>query len=243
VPFPCGYNCNTSSLNVFVFREDGPILDKGSFVSFQLLQVVNSGWAGNPGIFQIRTLTPEGNVTIDADLSIPCPVIVPGLLLDTNFSLASYVTGESTTAIVSFSLSERNPFPNEGIITVALPEYLILLPNFQAVIRASDFSSISTQNFATGRNISFQNQGNEVAKGSLIRVVISGLRNRNTQGNTGPLSIRILSLKGAVIDQLLDFEGLTIVSGNLNDAFIAVADLMLSLLLLTQLLAKSRLIT
>ncbi len=63
-----------------------------------------------------------------------------------------------------------------------------------------------------------------MTKGSLVRVVISDLRNRNTQGNTGSISIHIVSSKGDTIDQILEFEGLTIVAGNLSDAFITIAD-------------------
>ena len=227
ISFPCGYNCNSSieAGSVFVFRDNGPVLPKGSTVTFSLLHIVNRPWAGNAGLFQIRTLNPSGNVTIDANLNISCSSIMAGQLNFSSFYLSSYMTGATTYAFLLFSLSSRNSLVYKGFFNITLPLHEFVTSNFGATIQESNVGkNISSLLYIEGQNIILRNQGSEIKAGSRISIVFAGLRNRITAGPTGPISIQLLNPDGTIADVSMNSPEQMIDPGDLSNASITLND-------------------
>ena len=225
--FPCGFSCNLniSSRSIFIFRDSGPQLSTGALVTFRLLQVVNRKWAGGEAsAFQIRTLNELGNVTIDADLNVSYPAINVGPLRSPSIRLGSYVTGTTTFAELSFSLSDRNPCPYQGRFAITIPRFVTLLQDFQTNCDNSNISFLLTTVDVTGRILVFLNNGDEIFQGTNISITVYGVKNRNSAGSAGLSSIQLLTADGFGIDSSLNIYGGMIVSGNLTNTSIMLND-------------------
>jgi hypothetical protein len=122
----CGYMCSSATPVVHLAFSSVESLPAGASISVVLGGVVNRKWAGGTGTFQIKTLSPTGNFTIDEALNISGSLLLPGLLPAAALSLADPHTGRLTTATVTFATSDRNPLPFDARIRLIYPSELTL---------------------------------------------------------------------------------------------------------------------
>lgn len=103
----CGYRCAPSTDNLFISRNpigagNGDAIVAGIFMSVRLDGVVNRGWEGPSGTFQIRTVESFGNYTTSEALAVEGYSFVAGPLIGATASLGTTNTGDVTTLRVVF---------------------------------------------------------------------------------------------------------------------------------------------
>jgi hypothetical protein len=217
----CGYRCAPSINDVFLSREgQGDIIARGTMLQITLNGIVNRGWEGPSGAFQIRTVDQRGNYTKDQALNVAGYTFRAGSFSDPVAMLEATNTGEITNLRLKFR-SARNLVPLGARFEVRVGAQMIprhataMMISFGGVDEALE---ISVQDSTVSGTRSGDRQ---IARNSTIIVTIVGMRNRITQGHSGPFVLKMMTELGALIDSSADIGSIQISAGSLLEGQVA----------------------
>eukprot|EP00961_Rhodomonas_salina_P281903 3809524-Rhodomonas_salina.1 len=219
--------CISPGTTLFVVWTSPGLFEGGTEISFSLASVRNRHWAGMTGNFQVKTLNPPGNFTIDQDLSVSGSLLVAGFLPGCSVALDEPRTGFHTVAIITFATSTRNPLAPHGTVSIVFPPEIGLseVTEVRAFGTASTAllgnASISTINSQVG--FTFAPGQSLPAEESDVRLEIVGVRNQIFSGLTGSFQVQTLAEIGAVMDEDLDVASITIRAGNLTNISVSLS--------------------
>ena len=169
--------------------------------------------AGNPGVYQIRTLT-STDVVIDQDLAVSGDTVVAAALTGTNVAPASLVAGAVGNATVTFNPT-NNSWPNNGRVAVTLPSGFATSSSTAAVGNLSNGDPISVTGGA-GTNTVTLTRGGGSALAVSVSFTISNVTNPAFTGSTGSYGIVTQDSTGAVMAQDLAVGADVITAGVLT---------------------------
>ena len=211
----CGYRCSPSINDVFISRQGtGEVLSAGTMVRITLHGIVNRGWEGPSGAFQIRTVDQRGNYTKDQNLTVTGYDFSAGIFSDPVANLDATNTGDITNLRLSFR-SARNPVPPSARLEVTVGAEMI--PTGVTAMTISVGGVDETLELSVqGSTISgTRSAATGIPKTSNLIVTIVGMRNRITQGHSGLFVLKMLTGLGALIDSSSEFGSILIAAGSL----------------------------
>ena len=200
-------------------------------IAFSLQQVANRNWAGHTGPFELRLLNPDGTFTVEESLNVSGTFLTPGVLENPSVRLSDVRTGSNGTAEIGFSLSDRNPWPADGKISIEFPAKISLGGKLSACMtrpqgcdfRLSVLSSGLPQEGLSmadiqGQIVTLQRSGDHdhIPIKSIVQVLIP-VTNDKIAGYTQGFWARTLTREGFEIDAVR-LPGVKLAPGNLTNA-------------------------
>ena len=216
---PCGYGCVPSDHLVFV-----PIpqtIGGGKSVQVQLAKVLNRQWSGPLTPFEVRTVDSAGTYTHDESVGVPVPAIVAGDLQSASVSFAKDHAGATGEVTVSLVLSQRNGLPADGTIRLTLSQDMEVSSAASATgSNPPFFGGLIVVNDEVKKLVNVTRDGNwlPVSPGGTVTITICCVKNRVSQGFSGPYSVGVYTADGYGIDTLSGIPGPEIKAGQLRDA-------------------------
>ena len=213
----CGYQCVSATPVVHLSLSLTAPLASGEAVTVLVQGIVNRGWSGPSGTFQIKTLRAAGDFTIDENLDVAGTDLVPGSLPGVSVTLEDARTGRDTLATVTFGTSTRNALPADAVIRLAFPSELALDGPQATVVGSSLLDGVLAVTLGAGEVTLSRSTGSAVGRSQApLSLSLTGVRTPTFESVTGSISLAVMTSSGAVIDEAT-VPGLMIAAGNLTD--------------------------
>lgn len=187
-------------------RGNGTPTAPGATVSLVLTNIKNPSVSGPPGEILVETRTLDGQ-TIDKG-PVPPVALAPGALNLATLSLDARPAGALTTAKVSLTLA--NDLPPDGRVDIAFPDGFDLsgaaLDAAAQGLQATDGAAVKggTLKLTVDKgsaSVTRNKDGEVLKKGTVLNLVIAGVRNAGVSGPTGVFTITTKNGSGVAIDQ------------------------------------------
>lgn len=187
-------------------RGNGTPVAPGSTVAVTLTNIKNPPVSGPTGELLLETRTLEGQ-TIDKGPVAPI-ALVPGALDLPSLALEARPAGALTSARVSLTLA--NDLPGDGRVDITFPEGFDLasgaLDGAAQGLQAPDGATVRGGTLKltvdkTVASIARNKDGEVLKKGTVLNLVVAGVRNAGVSGPTGVFTITTKNGAGIAIDQ------------------------------------------
>ena len=205
-------------------------------VSLGVKQVRNRNWAGHTGPFELRLLNSDGTFTIEENLNVSGISLMPGVLENPSVRLSDVRTGSNNTALIEFSLSDRNQWPADGKLSIEFPVMIRIgalsscmthpeVCEFRLRVLSSDLAPEDlSMTDIQGQILILQRSGDQdnIPIKSTIQVRIP-VTNENTAGITQGFWARTLTRAGFEIDNVR-LPAVKLDPGNLTNTSVQLRD-------------------
>jgi hypothetical protein len=205
-------------------------------VSLGLKLVRNRIWAGHTGPFELRLLNSDGTFTREENLNVSGIVLMPGVLENPSVRLSDVRTGSNNSALIEFTLSDRNQWPADGKLSIEFPVRIRIgalsscmthpqVCDFRLSLLSSDLAPEDlSMTDIQGQILILQRLGDQdnIPIKSAIQVRIP-VTNENSAGITEGFLARTLTRAGFEIDNVR-LPGVQLAPGNLTNTSVQLFD-------------------